>query len=106
MFYLGAHAKFQNRTFLLSDQLRKRKKRNNARWSGKKKINLFPWQLYLKGLEVATKHERDQNLENDDPKDLIQTLSSLPGLYGSIELEIRATNEVSIESDISLQSAH
>ena len=79
-----------------------------ARWTGQKKSTkrLIFWHIYLKRLEVATKHERDQNLENDDPKDLIQTLSSLPGLYGSIELEIRATNEVSIESDISLQSAH
>ena len=39
---------------------------------------------FLKRLELATKHENDQNLENTEPKDFIHNFSSLPGLYEGI----------------------
>ena len=51
----------------------------------------------MKCLEVATKHENDENLENTVPKDLIHNFSSLPGLYEGIELVMRATYEAFVK---------
>ena len=55
---------------------------------------------FLKRLEVATKHENDQNLEKTDPKDLIHNFSSLPGLYEGIELVMRATYEACVKISV------
>ena len=55
---------------------------------------------FLKCLEVATKHENDEDQENTDPKDLIHIFSSLPGLYEGIGLVMRATYEACVKRSV------